>query len=420
MNRAFPFNLAIPSGVALLALSPALHAAPVDKAAYLEPWKEGELHIHHINTGKGESTFFQLPDGTTMLVDAGLHDREMNENCAKAVPSDERSPGEWIARYIQSIFKDQPAKLDYTVLTHFDEDHIGSILPGVKPAPKGDYLLTGVTEVLELVPSAKIIDRAYPGYEYPKPLVADHIVNYRRFVEFQTKEKGVVAERFQAGRSDQIKLVNRPGAYPQFKIQNLACNGDVWTGNGTETRAYFPSLESLGGKSLPSENACSLAFKLSYGKFDYFNGGDMVGVIVGKMPAWFDLETPVAKVTGPVETLVLNHHGYRDSQNEFFLKTLAPRVNIILSWDDHHPHVDAFPRMVSEQTYPGPRDFFITNLVDKAREYLGEELANQFKSTQGHIVVCVAPDGESYRVYVLNDQSEDRFIKAGFGPYPCN
>ena len=33
-------------------------------------WTEGCLDIHHINTGRGESAFYILPDGTTMLIDA--------------------------------------------------------------------------------------------------------------------------------------------------------------------------------------------------------------------------------------------------------------------------------------------------------------------------------------------------------------
>ena len=34
-------------------------------------WKEGYFDIHAINTGRGECTFFIMPDGTTMCVDAG-------------------------------------------------------------------------------------------------------------------------------------------------------------------------------------------------------------------------------------------------------------------------------------------------------------------------------------------------------------
>lgn len=37
----------------------------------LEKWEEGYLDIHHINTGRGDCTFCILPDGTTLLIDAG-------------------------------------------------------------------------------------------------------------------------------------------------------------------------------------------------------------------------------------------------------------------------------------------------------------------------------------------------------------
>lgn len=145
-------------------------------------WKPGYLDIHHINTGKGECAFFLLPDGTTLLVDAGVHGRPMNENAAKAVPNDSRQPGEWIARYIQRVLK--PLKIDkinYVVLTHFDTDHIGAVLPGLKTG-KGDYVLTGISEVLEHIPAVKIIDRGWPDYNWPKPLTQEHILNYRKFV----------------------------------------------------------------------------------------------------------------------------------------------------------------------------------------------------------------------------------------------
>jgi len=43
---------------------------------------------------------------------------------------------------------------------------------------------------------------------------------------------------------------------------------------------------------------CCIAFRLSYGKFDYYNGGDLTGAEYG---SWRDIETPVGMVTGPLE-----------------------------------------------------------------------------------------------------------------------
>lgn len=38
---------------------------------FLPDWEEGYMDIHHIATGKGDCVFVVMPDGTTMLQDAG-------------------------------------------------------------------------------------------------------------------------------------------------------------------------------------------------------------------------------------------------------------------------------------------------------------------------------------------------------------
>ena len=66
----------------------------------LPPWTPGTLDIHHLATGQGNSTFFVLPDGTTMLVDAGAATPVARAPIAPPVPDASRSAGEWIARYV--------------------------------------------------------------------------------------------------------------------------------------------------------------------------------------------------------------------------------------------------------------------------------------------------------------------------------
>jgi hypothetical protein len=41
----------------------------------------------------------------------------------------------------------------------------------------------------------------------------------------------------------------------------------------------------------------------------------------------------------------------------------------------------------------------------------------RFKSLQGHIVIRVAPGGESFRVIILDDSEENYRVKAVHGPY---
>ena len=43
-------------------------------------WQEGEMEIHHIYTGRGESNFMIFPDGTSLLVDVGDWDPSNDPN----------------------------------------------------------------------------------------------------------------------------------------------------------------------------------------------------------------------------------------------------------------------------------------------------------------------------------------------------
>jgi beta-lactamase superfamily II metal-dependent hydrolase len=377
-------------------------------------WEEGILDIHHINTGKGECAFFMLPDGTTLLVDAGAT-RQAKPRVTDPKPNGTREPGEWIARYILHYLNNQPAKkLDYVLLTHFHDDHIGETYPGAKKSKNGAWQLSGITEVAEFLPIGKLVDRGWPAYNWPTPQNAEYIQNYIQFVKWSTEKNGVVAEQFRVGDNRQFSLLRNPEKYPAFEIRNIAANGHVWTGVGNTARNHFPALESLPPNEYPGENKCSSAFRLSYGKFDYFNGGD---ITTGAPGSWQDIETPVGLVTGPVEICLANHHAYFDAMGVSFLQAVRPQVHIIQVWSPSQPDNGVLARMMSTWTYPGPRDIFATNIMEETRVVTGR--IDNLKSQQGHIVVRVNPGGESYMIYILDDSEESFKIKSIHGPYRC-
>jgi ribonuclease BN (tRNA processing enzyme) len=229
----------------------------------LPPWAEGQVDIHHINTGKGESSFFILPDGTTLLVDAGAA-LQAKPWAADPKPDGARAPGEWIAKYISRV---QPARpvptLDYVLLTHFHWDHMGGVTSAMKKSATGNYRLSGITEVAEHIPFGKLIDRNWPHYNWPEPLDDEKMKNYRQFVDWQIKHRGLFVEQFAVGKNSQLVLKQRPDKYPDFEIRNLAANGQVWTGVGSTVRNHFPALRDLARAEYPSENKCSIAFRLS-------------------------------------------------------------------------------------------------------------------------------------------------------------
>jgi beta-lactamase superfamily II metal-dependent hydrolase len=409
--RAFPCCPAIRAACALVAVFGALAAARAAQVGDVFPaWSEGQLDIHHINTGKGEAALFILPDGTSMLVDAGATTRPP-PRVTDQRPDASRTPGAWITRYLRRMLADRPEpQLDYILLTHFHDDHMGNLPPDAPTAAGGAYRLAGITEVGDALPFDRIIDR---GWDYPERPGAAYFDNYTRFVAWHVANRDVVAETFAPGRNDQIVLRRDPAAYPQFELRNLAANGRVWTGAGSAARAHFPPLESLPPADYPSENMCSIAFRLSYGPFRYFNGGDITTAAPG---SWRDIETAVGRAAGPVDVCVANHHAFYDAMGAGFLEAVRPRVFIIQAWSPSHPSHSSIARMRSQRIYPGPRDVFATNVLDATRVVIGGGI-DSMRSQQGHIVIRVEPGGARYWVFILDDAAESFRITAIHGPY---
>lgn len=418
------------AGAALVALGAAVsvpvRAAEAIVGRPLPAWQKGMLDIHQINTGLGDAALLVLPDGTTWLLDAGAvqgRPRAVHYD-APPRPNGARRGGEWIVRYIRAMHpQGMQAVLDYAMLTHFHDDHMGTLTKDAPRAKSGDYQLTGITDVGEQIPVRELLDRGTPDYAFPQPVKGPMMDNYRSFLRWQTEQRGLQVRRFEAGRNDQIVLRHAPKDYPQFEVRNIAANGAVWTGTGTEARSAFPADD------LPSENNCSLAFRLRYGRFVYFNGGDMSGEAPAAKP-WRDMEAAVAKVVGPVDVHALNHHGTKDAVNAFFLGALQPRVHIASVYACSQPAPDVMRRMLSEAIYPGPRDIFLTNTTWEGRRMnmdalFGEKDAAWLETRiaeatggPGHVVVRVAAGGDSYRVFVLDDASEILAVKSVHGPYP--
>lgn len=370
----------------------AAHSALAQQIGQLPPaWSPGTFDIHQIQTGRGNAAFLIFPDGTTALIDAGAVPDRPGPALAPARPNSSRTPAQWIARYIDTFSPMKPAALDYLVVTHYHDDHMGA-----------------VPELAGLIPIRHLLDR---GDSPPLP-PSDLIEKYRAF----RKTPGLRWELFHPGRADQI--ITQHGAQPDFEVRNIAANGEVWTGKGSKAISAFPlGWDRLPKEEQPSENSFSIALRIRYGRFDYYTGGDLPGMVLDNLPAWQDVETPVARVVGPVDVAVLDHHGWLDTTNPFFLRALQPRVVVIPAWHATHPDHGVVRRLISERSYPGPRDLFITTLLDAPRAILSYLPQQPFRSTEGHIMIRVSPGGGTYRVFILDDQHDSPVITAIYGPW---
>ena len=391
-------------------------------------WEEGILEIHHINTGRGDAAFLIFPDATTMLVDAGdtsdTHPRVLSPRNAERVPHKAKTVPEWIVDYIDQFFpKGHQKQLDYAMITHYHDDHFGELDRFRKLHKEGGYALTGIMEVGSHITIKMMLDR---GSSFPLNLKDSEIQkklddgddygmiptlkHYWKFLDYQAQKEGLVHQTLKAGSKEQIILKKAPQRFKDFQVRNIAVNGTVWTGVENNSFDLFKEGDN------PGENPLSTCIKISYGDFDYFTGGDISGINSIGETDLNSVESNIAPVVGAVDVATLNHHGNRDSQNAYYVRTLRPRVWIQQNWSSDHPGDEVLRRLTSKKLYPMERDLFSTVMLQPNKDVIGSSI-NKYKSHEGHIVVRVYNSGANYDIYILNDKSEKREVLAKFGPY---
>ena len=415
------FILFLPAALTLRGQSIATPGQP------LPAWQEGYLDLHHINTGRGNAAFYILPDGTTILFDAGELDptnpRTTSKRNTPIRPNDSHRPYEWIAAYIRRV---APAPvIDYAVISHFHDDHFGSWYPGAPMSKDGKYALSGITGVADLLPVHTLLTRDYRSpVDLGRQLrqsSADNAYaktwrNYMSFLD-DRRSVGYADTFFRAGSRSQLHLLHHASKYTDCYVQNIKSNGWIWTGKDSTVQQHFPPVDTADRKTWPDENSLSNVLVIHYGPFSYYTGGDCPGnVFLGDAP-WRDVETPVASVVGEVDVATMDHHGNRDAVNEFQVKTFRPSVWIEQVWTADHPGHETLIRVTSPYLYKGKRDLFATNFMEANQLVIGPLVEESYRSLQGHIVVRVLPGGQSYYIIILDDSKEEGLVKAVFGPY---
>jgi len=158
----------------------------------------------------------------------------------------------------------------------------------------------------------------------------------------------------------------------------------------------------------------STSFRLSYGKFDYFNGGDLPGVLSAGQPQWHDVESPVAKRVGPCVrgTAIMTINGYVDSLNEFFpIGALRPRVWFLsgmrISGHPDHPGLAAGCNRGG--CYSGRARSLPTDTFIRQRVWSSAGIGGRLWAGRAAISFCglSTPRRERVRVVIVDDYDEE-------------
>lgn len=360
-------------------------ASSTEAADQLTPWKKGYMDIHHISTGRGNCAFMILPDGTTMMVDAGDSGREADvDSKLECMPDATRTPGEWIVRYVSHFLNEaglSSTSLDHFLVTHFHNDHMGVANADYPVSPDG-YYMAGSIYVGSTLDIENFVDRGYPSYDFPYTGCFDGKImmsNYFNFINSSCNRLKSKAG-FEVGSTTQFGLKKDPSAYSSvFGISNIYCNGMLW--NGSTVRNIIPS--DAAQAVLKDENQWSAVINVKYGNFDYHTGGD---ILVGDAA---NIEDAVGKAIGETDVVLCNHHACDDAMSASFLEATKPQTCVIPAWENTQPGSEALARMEGTKVYAaGP-------------------VSDDLGLTSGHVVVRVYEGGNTFQVFVLDDASTD-------------
>lgn len=347
----------------------------------LPQWKAGELDIHAINSARGECTFFILPDGTTMVADAGDTGDVSPKKYSKVAPKPDGTTcpakvyADYMRHFLPAVSRDS---IDCFILTHYHSDH-----------------MNGVTSLYSMLPFRRILDRSYPDYSDAVRTggTALDYSFYSDFVSEKVAHEGLKAERFDVGSDSQLGLVHKPDR--KFRITNYAAGGYAWDGR--------KSVDCHATR----ENAMSCAFLVQYGPFEYWTSGDN---------NWKELIECTSKAIGHrIEAMKCLHHMSNPEQVKIENDILHPQVIITQSFFVRkiQPH-----QKVIEDIGDG-QDLFFTN-IDGSLVTSFPDIYSKCKAIGGHFVIRVCKGGKKFYVYQLDDTSSDYTVKAVYGPYNSN
>ena len=373
--------------------------AKIGKA--LPAWSEGYLDIHFINSGRGECCFYILPDGTTLLVDAG--EIAKGKIGVAQRPNGQTLPTITYAKYIKNFLPTGKTDIDYCSPSHFHTDHIGSTKMVSGKSPAG-YRKSGLLALYDYVPYKHILDRAYPTYtedDVTPKMEGQLSKDWATFVTWGVKEGKFTAARFTPGK-EQIVLLNRAKKYKNFSVFNICANGFVWgkdcNGNGM----------LIGGKARRGGNPTSCGFHIRYGDFDYIACGD-VSWTSQNMTAFYFRDYVG---NNNLDAFKCHHHlaynGWEVMMQEF---NFDPQVVLNHSFTAKKPHPEPLSRVLANC-----QGFFATNIHPDIAA-ANRELIDKIAGYNGHIVLRVKPGGKIFYVYMLDDSDFEYRVKSIHGPY---
>lgn len=333
--------------LAILSSNATLHAAPKG------------LDIYFIDVEGGAATLIVTPAGQSLLLDTGF-------------------PGERDAGRIAKVALEVAGlkQIDHCVITHWHRDHVG-----------------GVPALAKLIPI-----KNYYDHGLPPSLAADMQAEFIDAYKQATSSNSITLKP-----GDEIKLLKSPKNSPALKIRVVAAGGMV-LGEQSSTPQIRPCGENFEAKAEDtSDNANSIGILLTFGRFRFFDGGDLTWNIENRLAC-------PKNIVGAVDVFQVDHHGVDSSNNPSLTRAINPRVAIIDNGPRKGAESNTFATLKSnpelQAIYQLHRNLRTTDKDNTMAGYI----ANEEESCQGNFIkLSIEPNSTAYTVTIPAKQISRRF-----------
>ena len=235
-----------------------------------------DLRIYFVDVEGGQATLFVTPAGQSLLIDTGWDDNN----------------GRDADRIVLAAKRAHIYKLDYVLITHFHEDHVG-----------------GAPQLAARIPIGTFIDHG----ENRETTDAPTVQVWKAYQELLTTGK---YKHITPKPGDTLPIEGIQGTVVS---SDGALIGEPLAGAGGENSACKESEQRAADKT---ENLRSLGTIFTFGKLRILDLGDLT---------WdkeMELMCPVNKL-GKVDIYIVSHHGWFQSSSPALVWGIAPRVAIM-------------------------------------------------------------------------------------------
>jgi competence protein ComEC len=240
------------------------------------PQADKSLHIYFVDVEGGQATLFVAPAGQSLLIDTGWPGND----------------GRDADRIVAAAKKAGISKIDYVLITHFHDDHVG-----------------GVPQLVARIPVGTFIDHGENRETTDAPTVKD----------WQAYQAVLATGKYQ-------RISAKPGdALPIKGMQATIISSDgalidkPLAGAGQDN-PYCKDAEQFPADT--TENLRSLGTFINFGKLRILDLGDLTH------DKEMQLMCPTNKI-GKIDIYIVSHHGWAQSSSPAFVYGLAPRVAIM-------------------------------------------------------------------------------------------